>query len=92
MPLQSFLTFLESGPSPFHAVATCTSLLRAAGFTALCETDLLLPSTLVAGNKYYFTRNSSALVAFTVGKNYKQGNPFAIIGAHTDSPCLKIRY
>jgi aspartyl aminopeptidase len=81
--MQPFLNFLESGPSPFHAVATCTSLLRAAGFTALSESDLLLPTSLVAGNKYYFTRNASALIAFTIGKNYKQGNPFAIIGAHT---------
>lgn len=48
-------------------------------------------STLQPGGKYYLTRNGSSIVAFAIGKKWKPGNPIAMIGAHTDSPCLRIK-
>ena len=44
---------------------------------------------LVAGGKYYYSRNGSTLVAFAVGGLFKAGNSFKVIGAHSDSPVLK---
>jgi len=60
-----------------------------AGFEELDETG---PSTVVVGGKYFFLRNKSSLVAFTVGEKFKAGHGgFKIIGAHTDSPNLRIK-
>lgn len=48
-------------------------------------------SSLKAGGKYYLTRNASTLVAFAIGHKWRPGNPIAMIGAHTDSCCLRLK-
>ena len=65
-------------------------LFEAAGFEAIRERENW-SSTIKPGGKYYLTRNGSSIVAFAVGAKWKPGNPVGIIGAHTDSPCLRIK-
>jgi aspartyl aminopeptidase len=74
----------------FHAVHSAAERLSAAGFEEIKERDSW-SSLLQPGGKYYLTRNGSSIVAFGIGKNWKAGNPIAMIGAHTDSPCLRIK-
>jgi len=86
---QKLLSFLDQSVSPFHAVDNASKALEAAGFQYLSESQLW--DGLKAGGKYYFTRNQSALIAFAIGKKYKPGNGFNVVGAHTDSPTLKVK-
>lgn len=87
---QNFVDFVNASPTPYHAVNSVKSHLVEAGFTELSE-RANWNSKLEKGGKYFVTRNGSSLVGFTVGEQFKNGNGIAIVGAHTDSPCLRIK-
>ncbi|KAI0523065.1 hypothetical protein KFK09_005455 [Dendrobium nobile] len=80
--------FLNASPTAFHAVDEAKRRLKKVGFEQVSERD---DWNLELGKKYFFTRNHSTIVAFAIGKRYVAGNGFHIIGAHTDSPCLKLK-
>ena len=82
---QDLIAFLNASPTPFHAVASMAERLDKAGFQALNESDSW---SLETGKKYYVTRNDSSIIAFVQGKSE---NGFRMSGAHTDSPCLKVK-
>uniref|UniRef100_A0A5B6YJS3 Putative aspartyl aminopeptidase isoform X1 n=1 Tax=Davidia involucrata TaxID=16924 RepID=A0A5B6YJS3_DAVIN len=82
------INFLNASPTAFHAVDEAKKRLKSAGYEHISERE---DWNLQAGNKYFFTRNHSTIVAFAIGKRYVAGNGLHIIGAHTDSPCLKLK-
>ncbi|OJT10211.1 Aspartyl aminopeptidase [Trametes pubescens] len=82
--------FLNASPTPFHAVQAATARLEKAGFQKVKEQDDWEKSLKPAG-KYFFTRNQSALVAFTVPQKWQPGAGVSIVATHIDSPNLRIR-
>ncbi|ORZ22000.1 peptidase M18 [Absidia repens] len=87
----NLIDYINKSPSPFHATFEAAELLKKAGYQEIKERDSWNNGVLKQQGKYYFTRNGSALVAFAIGGQYKPGNGFSITGAHTDSPCLKLK-
>ncbi|KAL3922002.1 MAG: hypothetical protein SGILL_002443, partial [Bacillariaceae sp.] len=94
------MEYFDKSTDPFHAVQTSIDLLQQAGFEELkddyddvsTDTTPSSSSFIQPGGKYYYTRNKSTLVAFSVGKQYSSGKGgFKIIGGHTDSPNLKVK-
>lgn len=89
---QDFKAFIDQTPTPFHCCEESIKLLKAQGFKELKEREPWCKHGLVhSGGKYYYTRNMSTLVAFCVGGNYEAGGGFHVIGAHTDTPVLKLK-
>lgn len=84
----TLLSFLQSSPTPFHATASMRSALVAKGFVELLEEDNWV---LDEGGKYFVTRNESSLIAFTTPQLDISQTGWRMIGAHTDSPCLKLK-
>ncbi len=76
--------FIDASPSPFHVCATVAERLRAAGYTELAETDRW--DEAAAGR--FFTIRSGSVVAWTASGRQQ---PFRIVGAHTDSPNLRVK-
>ena len=82
--IQSLLEFIDRSPTPFHAVQEITNTLSNKGFIEIKETDAW---RLKPNGRYFLTRNDSSLIAFVVGSKPE----FKIIGAHTDSPNLRLK-
>ena len=82
------LRFIDRSPTPYHAVAEATARLRAAGFTELAEAELW---ELSPGDARYVVRGGGSLFAFVVGERTPAESGFHVVGAHTDSPNLRVK-
>ena len=84
--VDDLLAFVSEAPSPYHAVAEAGRRLMAAGFI---EQDLAGPWDNVTDRS--FVVRGGALVAWSVPPNSTATMGFRIIGAHTDSPNLRVK-
>ncbi len=82
------LVFIDRSPTPYHAVAESVRRLEAAGFRPASEADLW---EFAPGDRCYAVRSEGSLAAFQVGEVTPAEGGFRIIGAHTDSPNLRVK-
>ncbi|WP_415895836.1 M18 family aminopeptidase [Neptuniibacter sp. PT34_22] len=81
--------FLEASPTPYHAVKEMSQRLVENGFMELREEDSW---QLQAGGKYFVTRNGSSIIAWSLPRDADLAESgMRMVGAHTDSPCLKVK-
>jgi aspartyl aminopeptidase len=86
MDVRRMLSFIDASPSPFHACATAAERLEAAGFGRLDEAE---PWPSTPGRRY--VRRGGSLVAWATAAGQGPATPLRIIGAHTDSPNLRVK-
>ncbi|MFC9844113.1 M18 family aminopeptidase [Streptomyces sp. NPDC060223] len=80
------MPFLAASPTPYHAVANAAERLEKAGFRQVAETDAWEGTS---GGKYVL--RGGALIAWYVPEGAEPHTPFRIVGAHTDSPNLRVK-
>ena len=78
--IRSLLDWLDQSPTPFHVVQTAVSSLEASGFTGVTQLGNELPTV-------GFIAQDGCIVAWRLGT---VKGALRIVGAHTDSPNLRI--
>ncbi|WP_346134908.1 M18 family aminopeptidase [Streptomyces carpaticus] len=78
--------FLAASPSPYHAVAGAAQRLEKAGFRQVEEHAAWDGES---GGK--FVTRGGAIIAWYVPEDATAATPYRIVGAHTDSPNLRVK-
>ncbi|MBF0263985.1 MAG: M18 family aminopeptidase [Gammaproteobacteria bacterium] len=92
---QGLMNFLDTSPTPFHACQNLLTRLLESGYQHIREEDSWAQSVSKSVNsltgKYVITRNDSSLIAIDFSGEKLSDTGFHLVGAHTDSPCLKLK-
>ncbi|MDQ6981600.1 MAG: M18 family aminopeptidase [Mariprofundus sp.] len=86
--VNGLLDFIKRSPTPFHAVQMMVEKLEAAGFERLKEKEQW--SVKSGQGRHFVTRNDSSIIAFCLNQSLVE-HGIHMVGAHTDSPCLKVK-
>jgi aspartyl aminopeptidase len=81
-------SFLDAAPTPFHACAEVARRLEAAGFRRRSEAEAW---KLAPGGARGYVQRGASLIAWAEPESAEPARPWRIVGAHTDSPNLRIR-
>ena len=86
--IESLLQFMDASVCNFLAVDTIKQMLSENGFS---EKRIEQPLQCRPGDKFFVTKNSSAIFAIKIGSRPINETGFKIITAHSDSPCFRIK-
>jgi aspartyl aminopeptidase len=82
------VSFLDASKTPYHAVREVAGRLTRAGFRQFREQD---PWQVEPGTRGFVVRAGGSIVAFEVGAKAPADAGFVLLGAHTDSPNLRLK-
>ncbi len=82
------LAYIDSSPTPYHAVAESVRRLSAAEFIPIHESEQW---AFAPGDRRLVIRNDGSLIAVQFGSVSPAEAGFRVIGAHTDSPNLRLK-
>ena len=85
---QDLIDFTYKSPTSFHTVNNMAEALSENGFQELMESSSW---NLELGGKYFFRKNDSALVAFSIDSTDITDKGFKIVGTHSDTPGFRIK-
>ena len=85
---KDLLSFIDESSTAFHAVDVLEKRLLANNYIPLQESEAwdLKPQTA-----YFVSRAGGAIILFKTPNNWDSEAIYHIVGAHTDSPCLKLK-
>lgn len=84
--MKALIDFINDSQSPYQTVDSIKEILNKNHFTELKENKKF---ELHEDGKYYVIRNSSSIIAFTIGAMNKYA--YKIAASHSDSPSFKIK-
>ncbi len=88
---RDMLAYIDASPTPWHCVATSAARLDAAGFVRLDESGAWGTTTSDAASAGFYLVRDGALVAWRLGRQAPWDAGVRVIGAHTDSPGLRVK-
>jgi aspartyl aminopeptidase len=84
---RDLVAFIDASPTPYHAVAEVAERLQNGGFVELDERE---EWSVMPGLRAFVVR-AGTIVAFVAGSEPPSRAGFSILGAHTDSPNLRVK-
>lgn len=87
--VRELVDFIDQSPVSYFAVKNVEDMLINKGYKKIEEYEV---ASIKVGDKVFFVRNGSALIAFNIGKVINESSySFHIIASHSDSPSFKVK-
>ncbi len=85
----NLISFINESPVACYAIKNVSNILKQKGYKEVKEYQAY---TFKQGDKVFIIRNDSTIVAFNIGKEVSENNPyFHVVVSHADSPSFKIK-